>query len=274
MIDELFLTNIEINLLLEAIYLRYGTDFRNYTKSHIKRRIIRRMQLSNYNRISDLTADVLHNEDIFKIIKNDFSINTTEMFRYPRFYKTLKEIVKDKFLNNEELIIWHAGCSTGEEVLSVAILLDELNILDNAKIYATDFNENVINFAKDGIYDSHLMKTWTKNYLDAGGEKEFIDYYRAKYDQVIFIPKLLNKIDYRVHNLALDDKFIEADMVIVRNTLIYFDQILQNRVISLIEKSLKSSGLLGLGAKESLKYSDYDDKFLLLDERTKIYEKL
>ncbi|OQX82494.1 MAG: chemotaxis protein CheR [Bacteroidetes bacterium 4484_276] len=266
--------NIEIKLLLEAIFLKYGYDFRNYGQAHVKRRVMHRKTISGLDSISQITQKVLYDEDFFNLLLLDLSINVTEMFRDPGFYKSLREKVIPNLKTYPFLKIWHAGCATGEEVYSMAILLKEEGLYNKVQLYATDFNQVVLKKAKEGIYPIDLIKDYTGNYQKAGGKNSFADYYSAKYDSVLIDPSLKQNIVFADHNLVLDGVFGEMHMVICRNVLIYFNRTLQDRVIKLFLDSLVRGGYLCLGSKETLRFTTYFDNFSEVDKNDKIYKKL
>ncbi len=266
--------NIEIKLLLEAVFLKYGYDFRNYGQAHVKRRIIHRKTISGFQRISDMTQKLLYDQDFFNLLLLDLSINVTEMFRDPSFYKSLREKVIPNLKTYPFLKIWHAGCSTGEEVYSMAILLKEEGLQDKVQLYATDFNQVVLKKAKEGIYPIDLIKDYTNNYQKSGGKNSFADYYNAKYDSVMIDPALKQNIVFADHNLVLDGVFGEMHMVVCRNVLIYFNRTLQDRVIKLFLDSLVRGGYLCLGSKETLRFTRHFDGFSEVDKNEKIYKKL
>lgn len=272
-IENLDNEDIEIKLLLEGIFLKYGHDFRNYSKAHIKRRILRRLSISGLNSISEILYKVLYDRNFFEQLLMDFSINVTEMFRDPFFYKALrKEVIP--ILNTYPFIkVWHAGCATGEEVYSMAILLKEEGLYERCKIYATDFNEKVLEKAKDGIYPIASIKEYTRNYQQAGGLSTFSDYYVSKYDSVIMNKELKEKIIFADHNLVTDGVFGEMHIIICRNVLIYFDRELQNNVLNLFYESLCHGGILCLGSKESIKFSSCDNKLKPIDLQERIFQK-
>lgn len=265
--------DLEIRLFLEAIYLKYGYDFRDYSKGHIKRRILNRLYLSGLSSISEMQNRVIYDKSFFNTILHDFSINVTEMFRDPSFYRAIRENVIPVLKTYPFIKIWHAGCSTGEEVYSMAILLKEEGLLNKTQIYATDFNEIVLQKAKEGIYSVENIKDYTYNYHQSGGNEIFLNYYTVKYNSVIFDESLKKKIIFADHNLVTDGVFGEMNLIICRNVLIYFNKELQNHVIKLFYDSLCNGGILGLGSKESLRFSEYDDKFETYVEEEKIYRK-
>lgn len=265
--------DIEIRLLLEAIYLKYGYDFRDYSGSHIRRRILRRLTLSGLNNISELQYKVIYDKDFCSTLLSDFSINVTEMFRDPSFYKTFRKEIVPILRTYPFIKIWHAGCSTGEEVYSMAILLKEEGLYDRTQIYATDFNKVVLQIAKEGIYPLDNIKQFTYNYQQSGGSASFADYYAAKYDSVILDQSLKKKIVFAEHNLVTDDVFGEMNVILCRNVLIYFNKELQNHVVNLFSKSLGSGCFLCLGSKESLRFLSSSSSFKAFAETEKIYQK-
>jgi len=265
--------NIEIDLFLEAIYQKYGYDFRNYGKAHIKRRLLHRMQLSKMLSISEMQYKVLYEESFFHLILKDFSINVTEMFRDPLFYKNLREEIIPILKTYPFIKIWHAGCSSGEEVYSMAILLMEEGLYDRTQIYATDFNHQILRKAKEGIYPISKIKEFTANYQKSGGTKSFSDYYMAKYESVIFNSELKKNIVFADHNLVTDKAFAEVHMIICRNVLIYFNKDLQNQVLKLFTSSLLPGGYLCLGTKETIRFSDSNIHYNTIIENEKIFKK-
>ena len=265
--------NIEMRLLLEAIFLKYGYDFRDYSSAHMKRRVLRRFKALGLKSITELQHKILRDKGIFKIMLSDFSINVTEMFRDPSFYKAFREEVIPVLKTYPFIKIWHAGCSTGEEVYSMAILLKEEGLYDRTQIYATDFNEIVLQKAKDGIYNIGDIKDYTRNYQLAGGTGSFADYYIAKYDSVILDESLKKRMIFADHNLVTDGVFGEMHVVICRNVLIYFNKILQNRALNLFHESLNNGCFLCLGSKESLKFSTCEDKFEPVVASEKIFRR-
>lgn len=266
--------DIELDLLLQAVYLKYGYDFRNYSKAHLKRRINQRLSLSNLETISELQNKVLWNRDFYQIFLQDLSINVTEMFRDPAFYLAFRKKVISDLRTYAHIKVWHAGCATGEEVYSLAIILKEENMLQRTQIYATDINKNVLETAKQGIYSKKEMDLYSQNYIEAGGKGKLSDYYTSKYGSVIFDKSLSKNIVFADHNLVTDSVFAEVNLIFCRNVLIYFDNHLQNKVLHLFSNSLTKRGFLCLGTKESIKFSDLDDSFAVIDKKLKIYKNL
>lgn len=269
MLDDVENENIEIQLLLQAIYLKYGYDFRNYAKASVKRRIHYRLQKDGLRSISELLYKVLYDEHFFGRFLLDLSINVTEMFRDPGFYRQVRAKVIPLLKDSSFLKIWHAGCSTGEEVYSMAIVLKEEGLYERSQIYATDMNEVVLKKAKHGIFNLHNLKQYTENYQKAGGRESFSDYYSAHYDHAVMEQALKKHVLFSDHNLATDGVFGEMNLIMCRNVLIYFDRDLQNRVIKLFHDSLTEGGILCLGSKESIRLTDYAGAFddLVKDER-------
>ncbi|MCK9616843.1 MAG: protein-glutamate O-methyltransferase CheR [Lentimicrobiaceae bacterium] len=265
--------NIEINLLLEAIYQRYGFDFRNYSKAHLKRRLLHRLGLSGLNNISEMQGKLLHEENFIHTLLSDLSITVTEMFRDPEFYKSVRNHVFPSLKTYPFFRIWHAGCSTGEEVYSMAIMLMEEGLYNRAQIYATDFNHKALQVAKTGVYSAEHCKEYGNNYQKAGGKKDFSDYYASTYNSIILDNDLKRNIVFAEHNLVIDSDFTEVNLIVCRNVLIYFNSKLQNEVHLLFLKSLIKGGFLCLGSKESIQFSKSASFFTAVDANQKIYQK-
>jgi len=265
---------IEISLLLEGIYQRYGHDFRSYAYSSIQRRIKHRLDIEKLESISHLQQKVLYEPDFMEKLLRDFSINVTEMFRDPEFYVSFRKHVVPILHSYPFIRIWHAGCSTGEEAYSMAILLHEEGLYKKSKIYATDMNKDVIEKAKTGVFSFDKMKQYTSNYQKAGGLHAFSEYYTADKYGVKFQPFLSENIVFAQHNLVTDSSFNEFNVILCRNVLIYFDKQLQSHVHGLFKESLSRFGILGLGNKESIRFSSYADLYEELDRDNKIYKKI
>lgn len=265
---------IEIDLLLEAIHKKYGYDFRNYSKGSVRRRILHHLSKYNLPSISEIQHQILYDVESFERLLFDLTINVTEMFRDPVFFVTLRQQVIPMLKQSPFIKIWHAGCATGEEVYSMAILLKEEGLYDRTQIYATDIDEIVIRKAKEGIYPIAKMKEYTQNYQKAGGLESFSDYYSAHYGSAIVHSSLKERITFSVHNLTVDRVFGEMDIILCRNVLIYFDKDLQNRVIRLFFDSLCEGGFLCLGSKESMLFSDRKNRFETISDRDRIFRKL
>ena len=267
------LERIEVDLLLEGIFRHYGFDFRSYAYSSLKRRLWKRIQAEGLHSISALQDRVLHDPFMMEKLLLDLSINVSAMYRDPTFYKSFRELVVPVLRTYPFVRIWHAGCSTGEEVYSMAILLEEEGLYDRSRIYATDINEVVLQTAKNGIYPVEKMQEYTQNYLRAGGTRSFSDYYVAKYDAAIFSSSLTRNVVFSQHNLVTDRSFSEFNVILCRNVMIYFDRKLQDRVHSLFYESLVPFGFMCLGSKESLRFSKFEDCYDAVDDRNKIYRR-
>ena len=268
------LERLEIELLLEGIFRRYGFDFRAYAYASIRRRLWKRIEAEGLATVTALADRVLHDATMMDRLLMDLSINVTAMFRDPSFYNAFRTQVVPILKTYPFFRIWHAGCSTGEEVYSMAILLEEEGIYDRARIYATDINEVVLQKAKSGIFLLERMQEYTENYLKAGGRRAFSEYYTAKYDGALFKPSLIQNVVFSQHNLVTDRSFAEVNVILCRNVLIYFDRSLQQRVHGLFYDSLSTFGILALGSKESLRLSKYEDCYEAVNPREKIYKKI
>ena len=264
---------MEISSLLEALYQKYGYDFRQYSKAHIKRRISNRMVLSRLEDVSQVQTKVLNDETFAYELLQDLSITVTEMFRDQDFYRSLRENVIPVLRTYPFTKIWHAGSATGEEAYSMAIILQEEGLYDRTTIFATDFNQRALNIAKEGIYSNALMKEYSINYKLSGGKKSLSDYYTSNYDNAIMNQSLKKNIVWANHNLVTDAVFGEVHLILCRNVLIYFDSNLQNTVQELFYDSLIDGGILCLGSKESLRFTDYSEKYTELDKKQKIFKK-
>ena len=271
--EDIKTQQIELKLLLQAIYLQYGYDFRDYALASIKRRINYRLQKDNYPNISAMQHRLLYDVSFFETLLLDLSINVTEIFRDPSFYQALRKQVLPKLAQYSHLKIWHAGCSSGEEVYSMAILLKEAGLYERTQIYATDMNEVILQQAKEGIFSIKRLKQYTENYQKAGGTADFSKYYTSHYEHAVMNKSLKENILFSDHNLATDGVFGEMNLVMCRNVLIYFNRELQNRSIGLFTDSLSEQGILCLGSKESIRFSDYSESYQDLAADEKIYLK-
>ncbi|GFM34682.1 CheR family methyltransferase [Desulfovibrio subterraneus] len=264
---------LEIELLLEAIYRKYGYDFRNYACAHTKRRLEHRRALEGLSSYAQMMHHIIYDESFFETVLLDLSINVTEMFRDPWFYKKVRQSVVPHLHTYPFIKVWHAGCSAGQEVYSMGILLEEEGMRERVQIYATDFNEIVLQKAKDGIYPVDLVREYTSNYQKAGGTQSFSDYYTADYSSVVMKRSLRDQVLFSSHNLVTDGVFGEMNVIFCRNVLIYFNRELQNKVLKLFYDSLCPGGFLCLGSKETLMFSEIADKFEVIADREKIYRK-
>lgn len=263
----------EITTLLDAINQRYGYDFRQYSEAHVKRRILNRMVLSGLQNAAEIQYRVLHDEQFAAQLLQDLSITVTEMFRDPDFYKSVRNNVIPILKTYSFIKLWHAGCSTGEEAYSMAVLLKEEGLYDRTTIYATDFNQQALDSARQGIFSTAMIKDYTVNYQKSGGHKAFSDYYSSHYNMVIMDQSLKENIVWANHNLVTDSVFAEVHLILCRNVLIYFNKDLQNRVQKIFFDSLVNGGMLCLGAKESLRFCNFTQDYTELDKRQKIFKK-
>lgn len=270
--DEL--ESIEIQLFLEALFRYYGFDFRNYALASLKRRIWNAIRAEQLTSVSGLQEKVLHDVGCLERFLLGLSVNVTSMFRDPSFYLTFRQQVVPLLRTYPFIRIWHAGCSTGEEVYSMAILLEEEGLYHRCRIYATDMNEMVLKQAKVGVYSMKVMQEYTQNYLQAGGQHSFSRYYTAAYEHAIFRSSLKENIIFSPHNLAIDRSFNEFNVILCRNVLIYFNQSLQERVHKLLYESISRFGILGLGRQESLKFTPHEQQYEALDKREKLYRRI
>ena len=267
------LTREEIKGLLEGIFDCYGYDFREYNTAHVKRRLTNRMIMSQLKNSKELKSKIFNEPSFASLLLRDLSIQVTEMFRDPSFYQALRNTVIPLLKTYSFLKIWHAGTATGEEVYSIAILLQEENLYDRCLIYATDFNQQALDQGKGGIYSDEKIQEDIKNYQLSGGQKTLNDYFVYKYDKIIMNSSLKKNIVWADHNLATDSVFAEVNLILCRNVMIYFNKELQNKVHSLFYESLVHGGILCLGMKESVQFTSYADKYSVLNEKNRIYKK-
>jgi chemotaxis protein methyltransferase CheR len=271
---RLDLETLELQLLLEGIYRQYGFDFREYAPASLKRRVWRRVQAEGEKTIAGLLERVLHDPLVMERLLLDLSINVTSMFRDPTFYAAFRAKVAPMLHTYPFTRIWVAGCSTGEEVYSLAILLHEEGLYDRTRIYATDINETVLERARAGVFPLDKMQEYTENYLRAGGTHSFSEYYLAKYEGALFERTLTENVVWAPHNLVQDRSFNSFNVILCRNVMIYFDRALQTRVHQLFHESLERLGVLALGHKESIRFTGFEDRYEELDGQEKIYRKV
>jgi chemotaxis protein methyltransferase CheR len=265
---------LELQLLLEGVYRQYGFDFREYAPASLKRRVWRRVQAEHAGTIAGLLERVLHDADVMERLLLDLSINVTSMFRDPTFYGAFREQVVPLLKTYPFTRIWIAGCSTGEEVYSLAILLHEEGIYDRTRIYATDINETVLARAREGVFPLEKMQEYTENYIRAGGKRSFSEYYLAKYEGALFDRALTDNVVWAPHNLVQDRSFNTFNAILCRNVMIYFDRALQTRVHQLFYDSLERFGVLALGHKESIRFTGIESAYDELDALEKLYRKV
>jgi chemotaxis protein methyltransferase CheR len=265
---------IEVRLLLDAVYQRYGYDFRDYVLSTMKRRIIKRMEAESLATITALMDRVIHDPAVMGRLVMDFSITTSAMFRDPACFLAFREKIIPMLRTYPFLRIWLVGCGCGEEVLSMAIILNEEGLYGRSRIYVTDMNETVLEKAKTGIFPIGKMKDYTQNYIESGGKRVFSNYYTAKYDHARFLPELTKNIVFAQHNLVTDSSFNEFHVIFCRNVMIYFNRELQNRVHELLYRSLIHLGILCLGEKENLHFTPHEDDYTAVDDQKCLYRKI
>lgn len=263
--------SIEMRMLTEAIHLKYGYDFRGYARASLKRRVLHTIERQGLAHIGDLMHRALDDRDLFDALLLDLSVTVTEMFRDPSFFLALRRLVVPRLRALDHIRVWIAGCASGEEAYSVAVLLDEEGLLDRARIYATDFNEVMLHRAREGIVPLERMSDYTAAYQQSGGTGSFSDYYRARYDSARFDTRLRQAIFFSHHNLTIDASFAEFDLILCRNVLIYFSRELQDRVFGLFTRSLAEDGFLGLGSRESLRFSSMADQFETVSDEQRLY---
>ena len=268
------LEDVEIELLLEGVFRHYGFDFRHYAVSSLRRRIRERVRAEQLRTVSGLKEKVLHDPACMERLLFSLSINVSAMFRDPGLHRAFRSKVVPLLRTYPFIRIWHAGCSTGEEVYSMAILLEEEGLYERSRLYATDMNESVLRKARDGIFPLSAMKDYTSNYQQAGGTGEFSRYYTASHDHAIFRPSLKKNLVFAQHNLAMDGPFNDFHVIMCRNVMIYFDNSLQERVHELFLSSLIRFGFLCLGSKESIKQPAIMAEYAEFDAREKIYRRV
>ena len=271
---ELELEQIEIELLLEGIHRRYGFDFRDYAPASLRRRVRRRMDGESVETISALQNLLLHDPAVMERLLLDLSVNVTAMFRDPTFFLAFREKVVPPLRTYPYSRLWVAGCSTGEEVYSLAILLAEEGLGDRVRIYATDINQAVVDRARLGVFPLDKMQEYTQNYIRAGGKRSFSEYYVARYDGAKFARELVDGVVFAQHNLVSDAAFNEFNAITCRNVMIYFAPPLQERVHRLFYESLAMFGVLALGQKETVRFSAFDRAYEDLDAEERLYRKI
>jgi chemotaxis protein methyltransferase CheR len=267
------LERLEMELLLTAIYRHHGFDFRAYAPASLHRRIRRHMENGGVPTISRLIELVLHQPAAMQRLLHDLSVNVTAMFRDPSFFLEFRNTVVPLLRTYPTVRIWHAGCSTGEEVYAMSILLEEEGLYDRCRIYATDMDSTVLDQARQGIFPLARMKEYTANYFQGGGKRSLNEYYTAKYDGALFAPRLARNVLFTQHNLAMDKGFSEFNVIVCRNVLIYFDRTLKDHVLELFSESFATLGILCLGRKESLRFTAFEQDFSVLSAREKIYRR-
>lgn len=265
--------DVDFQLLLDSISMKYGYDFQGYARASMRRRmdaILLRFQLADY---TALMARLIREDEFFRAILPFLTVTTTEMFRDPVFFRSLREKVLPELRTFPSLNIWVAGSSHGQEAYSLAIMLHEEGLLDRSVIFATDINPAALKSAREGIFPIESLQLYTKNYLESGGTAAFSDYYTADYGFARMATFLKDNMVFSEHNLGTDGVFTECQLILCRNVLIYFDKNLQNKVLKLFRNSLRFRGFLALGSKENLRFSDQATAFDVVDAKNKIYLK-
>jgi chemotaxis protein methyltransferase CheR len=266
--------DVEVDLLLDAVYRLRGFDFRDYARASLRRRIQNRLQAEKVDTTTRLLDKILHDASCMERLIMGLSVNVSAMFRDPGFFRALRAQVFPLLRTWPYIRIWQAGCSMGEEVYSLAIMLAEEGLIRRCRIYATDINERVLEKAREGIYPLDRMQKYTQDYLQTGGTCSFSEYYTAAYDNAIFTPALREQIVFAQHNLVTDGPFNEFHLILCRNVMIYFNRRLQDRVHHLLYLSLANFGVLGLGAKETLSLTPLEDRYEELDARHRLYRRI
>ncbi len=265
--------DIELRLFIEAIYLKYAYDFRDYAAASLKRRVTAAMARFGVATLTQLQDRVIHDPRMFPALLDFLTVQVSEMFRDPAYFLALRRHVVPLLRTYSSLKIWVAGCSTGEEAYSLAILLREEGLLERTLIYATDINEAALTKAQAGVYDIERLSGFTENHRNSGGKTSLSDYYTAAYGRALFDPTLRSRIVFSDHSLATDAVFAEVQLVSCRNVLIYFNRELQDRALGLFHDALSHKGFLGLGAKESVRFSAHAKAFSELVPADRIYRR-
>ncbi|MBL7841232.1 MAG: protein-glutamate O-methyltransferase CheR [Cyclobacteriaceae bacterium] len=271
---DLNLTDEQIAIILSDLIEHYGYDFTNYSAASLKRRIQRLLTMDKVVSFAEFRHRIQRDADYFKRFVEQVTVNVTEMFRDAHFYRTLREQVIPELATRPLIRIWHAGCSTGEEVYSMAILLQEANLLHKSLLYATDINPAVLEKVRLGMFPMSQMKQYSENYIHSGGRNDFSKYYIAQYDTAKFDESFKSRIILATHNLVSDTSFNEFQLILCRNVMIYFDKELQDRALELFDNSLEKLGFLALGSKETLKFSSVMSRYKQLDNKEKIWRKV
>ena len=263
----------DVEVLLVDLHQKHGYDFSDYSRASMKRRLNRLVAIDKFPSFAEMRYRLIHDDFYLRRFIEEITVNVTEMFRDPEFFKYLRQHIIPTLGTYPFIRIWIAGCASGEEAYSMAILLKEANLLDKSIIYANDLNPRVLEKAKSGIFSLKLIKQYSENYLLSGGYEDFSSYYSAKYDVVIFNEALRKKIVFSTHNLVSDSSFNSFQLILCRNVLIYFNTHLQTRVFDLMDKSLDNLGFLALGTKETLRFADISPKYKQVDPKEKIWRK-
>jgi chemotaxis protein methyltransferase CheR len=265
----------DLRRITELVKQLYGYDFTNYAMSSFKRRILRIVELGHFTSVEQLIKRLKEDKNYFEEFLGEITVNVTEMFRDPSFWRVARDhIIPSILLNHNSVSIWHAGCSSGEEVFSMAVMLDEMGILKKAKVIATDLDKEILEKAKKGEYPVKNMELNEKNYIRYQGTKSLTDYYKLANGKVVMDKSLIENVSFRVHDLVTGGIFNKFDLIICRNVMIYFNQTLQNEVLNKLHESLFKYGYLIIGSKESLIWCDIANKFIVVNNEEKIYKKI
>lgn len=267
------LEQIELDLFVQALKRRHGHDFSQYAPASLIRRVRQLARDHRCENISELTTRLLHEPDFVAVVIQGLSVPMSEMFRDPPVFRALREQVLPMLASYPQITIWQAGCAHGQEAYSLAILLDEAGLYERSHIFATDFNADALRRAHEGIYPARDAQLWSRNYLEAGGERSLADYYSARYNFIKIDQRLRRHITFASHNLVADKVFCEAHLVVCRNVLIYFSAPLQNRTLALFHDSLVRGGYLCLGLRESLDFSPAGADFSVLEAALRLYRR-
>ncbi len=251
----------DVNILLTDLIDRHGYDFSEYSKASLKRRMQRLYGLDSFPSFAEFRYRIRNDEAYLRRFVEEITVNVTEMFRDPHFYRCLRSKVLPVLATYPLIRIWHAGCSTGEEVYSMAILLKEAGLLEKSLLYATDLNPDVLEKAEKGMFPLAHMKQHSENYVAGGGREDFSEYYTSRYGQALFNRNFRKRMIFATHNLVSDGSFNEFQLILCRNVMIYFEKSLQERVLQLFDNSLEQLGFIGLGAKETLHFSSVSDRY-------------
>lgn len=265
----------ELRKLTQVIKDKYDYEFKDYAMSSFKRRIKRVLDLYKFKNVDKLINVLENNPDFFEEFVSEITVNVTEMFRDPTFWKVLREqIIPNILLNHNKITIWHAGCSSGEEIVTMCAVLDEMGALDKAKIIATDIDTAIISKAKSATYSMKNMDVNSKNYAKYGGSRSLEYYYKETGGEAVIHKSLLENVSYRKHDLVQGAVFSKFDLVLCRNVMIYFNQTLQNMVLNKLHESLFKYGYLAIGSKESLIWCEIANKFIVVNNEEKVYKKV
>ncbi len=274
MINDFPISDEDLEVILYDVVELYGYDFTNYSRASLRRRVARLIVKDRFTSFAEFRYKLRSDKTYFKRFVEEITVNVTEMFRDPMFYKALRDEVLPLLATWPVIRVWHAGCASGEEVYSLAILLHEANLLKKSLLYATDINPTVLEKVRHGIYPISQMKQYSENYILAGGKNDFSSYYTAQYNSAKFDDLLGKRIVLATHNLVSDRSFNEFQLILCRNVMIYFDKPFQDRVLHLFYESLEMFGYLALGAKETLKFTSLAKNFKQLENKERIWRKI